>query len=212
MINTRNLAGAVVCCCLASGAAQAQFPVTVLQDCWTTNIERMPDPEFEGYSFFGANEPVTFVWKHKIMPTDACSAYVASIYVLPCIEGKPKPTDIVVQFPNLRNEIQRWDGDPTIPEILFSYTAPPGAIPPGYFDWALIVECNDFGGNGIPLGPDEDVDDECGVNVGIPPIFAGPVIFGPEPIEYFDPDPGASPPGRSPGEEGTTRPWCFQVQ
>ncbi|MAE69274.1 MAG: hypothetical protein CME06_02265 [Gemmatimonadetes bacterium] len=210
MLNKLSLAVAIACCHLAVGIANAQFPVTVLQDCWTTKIEALPDPEYEDYLFFGFNEPITFVWKHKIMPADACSSYVASIFVLRCIDGKPKPTDIVMQFPDLRDEIVRWEGDPTNPEILFSYTAPPGSIPPGYYDWAMIVECNDSG-NGIPLGPDGDIDDECGVNVGVPPIFAGPVIFGPEPAEFFDPDPGGFPPGRSPGEEGTTRPWCFQV-
>ena len=210
MPKRQSFAIAAACSCLMMGTAHAQFPVTVLQDCWTTNIEVALDPELEGY-MFSMFEPLTFVWKHKIMPEDACSSYVASIFVLQCIEGKPKPTNIVVHFQNLRSEIQRWQGDPNNPEILFSYTAPPGSIPPGDFDWALIVECNDSG-NGIPLGPDEDIDDECGVNVGVPPVFAGPVIFGPEPVEYFDPDPGFSPPGRVPGEEGTTRPWCFQVR
>ena len=97
-------------------------------------------------------------------------------------------------------------------ETLLSFSAPPGSIPPGRYDWALVTECNDTNGTIVGTGvQDSDLDDSCGVNVGILPVFPGPVMLGPEPIELFDPDPGGSPPGRGPGEEGTTRPWCFDV-
>lgn len=191
-----------------AGSAVAQFPVNVLQDCWTTYDGFMPDPEFEAYEFM-PNESVTFVWKHKIME-EPCQSYVASIFLFECIEGKPRPkgSDILLRFMDLR-ELEIWPYH--APEFMYSYTVPAGYIPPGQYDWALIVECNDSG-NGIGLRADGDIDDECGVNVGMPPIFAGPVIFGPEPIEFFDPHPGGFPPGRWPGEEGTTRPWCFVVR
>ena len=102
---------------------------------------------------------------------------------------------------------------PGVPEPLLSFSALSGLIPPGRYDWALLTECRDTDGTIIgAFRKDGDIDDECGINVGLNPA-AGlfPVLFGPEPLDLLDADPGGSPPGRGPGEEGTTRPWCFTV-
>jgi len=95
---------------------------------------------------------------------------------------------------------------PGTPELLISFTASPFSFPPGRYDWAVFVECDDTDGF---IGLDSDIDDACGINMGL--VLGGPLVLGPEPIEFFDPDPGGSPPGRGPGDEGTTRPWCFSV-
>ena len=182
-------------------------PVNVLQDCWTTNLTLNPDAELELYTFTTADS-IDFIWKQKLQET--CSAYLASIWVFECIAGKPLPGPIVQVFHDI--DLGQQDPMPGVPEPLFTFTAAPGAIPPGRYDWAMITECDDTNGRiaGAPV-PDSDIDDSCGVNVGILPVFPGPVILGPEPVELFDADPGGSPPGRGPGEEGTTRPWCFDV-
>lgn len=190
-----------------AGAAYGQAePVNVLQDCWTTQETAFIEDEL--YRFLGG-EPVTFVWKHKILLP--CENYVYSIYGFQCRDGKPNPGGpgggVAFSFEN--NELGAIEPDPDVPERLFTFT---GAVPPGRWDWILVAECNDLGGNGIPIGPDGDIDDQCGINVGTAPVLpAGPVIYGPDPVEVFDPSPGGSPPGRGPGEEGTTRPWCFEV-
>lgn len=182
----------------------AQFPVNVLQDCWTNE---MPPPiETETY-FFPAGAPIRFVWKQKVMVP--CSSYVVRIIGQRCRNGKPRPVppplfDFFVPFGPI-------SPDPTMTELLFEFTPPPGSIPPGVYDWFMFAECDDTTGF-IPLVPDGDIDDECGINVGRQPIVpGGPLILGPEPVEVLDPDPGGFPPGRMPGEEGTTRPWCFTV-
>jgi len=186
--------------------AFAQFPVNVLQDCWTTNQEINPYVELEGYEFT-PNDSVSFIWKHKVM--EPCSNYVATIFGFECRVGKPKPQGVKFSFRDI--QFGRIDPDPVFPERLFEFVTVPGGIPPGRYDWLLVVECNDSG-NGIPIGPDGEIDDECGVNLGTPPANPiGVVIFGPEPTEVLDPDPGGFPPGRGSGEEGTTRPWCFEV-
>ena len=182
-------------------------PVNVLQDCWTTNLTLDPDPELELYTFTTADS-IDFIWKQKLQET--CSAYLASIWVFQCLPGKPLPGPIVQVFHDI--DFGQQDPVPGTPEPLLSFSAPPGSIPPGRYDWALVTECDDTNGRiaGAPV-PDSDIDDSCGVNVGVLPVFPGPVMLGPEPVELFDADPGGSPPGRGPGEEGTTRPWCFDV-
>ena len=182
-------------------------PVNVLQDCWTTSLNLDPDPELELYTFTTADS-IDFVWKQKLQET--CSAYLASIWVFQCIAGKPLPGAIVQVFHDI--SLGQQDPVPGTPEPLLSFSAPPGSIPPGRYDWALVTECDDTNGRiaGAPV-PDSDIDDSCGVNVGVLPVFPGPVMLGPEPVELFDADPGGSPAGRGPGEEGTTRPWCFTV-
>ena len=196
--------GAVITCTFTN---TLNDPVNVLQDCWTTNLTLDSDPELELYTF-ATTDPIDFIWKHKILET--CSAYLASIWVFECIAGKPLPGPIVQVFHDI--DLGQQDPMPGVPEPLFTFTAPPGSIPPGRYDWAMITECDDTNGRiaGSPV-PDNDIDDSCGVNVGILPTFPGSVMLGPEPMELFDVDPGGSPPGRGPGEEGTTRPWCFDV-
>ena len=190
------------------GGGMTPAPVNVLQDCWTTDQQVDPDVELELYTFT-TDDSIEFVWKQKLLVS--CSAYLASIWVFECIDGKPLPGPIVYTAHDIN--FAELDPIPGIPEPLLLFSAPPGAIPPGRYDWALITECDDTNGRiaGAPV-PDADIDDSCGVNVGIGlPLIGGPVILGPEPVELFDPDPGGMPPGRVPGEEGTTRPWCFEV-
>ena len=192
---------------VASTPAVAQFPTNVLQDCWTTNININPDRELEGYEY-SVNDRVTFIWKHKVL--EFCENYVASIFGFECREGKVKPSGVRFEFRDI--QYGAIDPNPEVPELLFEFTAGAGSIQPGRYDWVLFVECNDLGGNGIPIGKDEDVDDTCGINTGRPPQNPlGVVIFGPEPNEALDAAPGGSPPGRGPGEEGPNRPWCFEV-
>ncbi len=184
-------------------AGWAQAPVNVLQDCWTSDLASHPDPEWESFSYTVGDE-VTFVWKHKIQAT--CSNYLVDIVGLPCIDGKP-PFDRT-QFEFRSISFGRVVADPAQPEKIFQFTAPPGSLPPGRHDWLLIVECDDT--DGI-VHLDSDVDDECGINVGITTQVGGPLILGPEPVEIFNASPGGTPAGRRVGEEGTTRPWCFEV-
>ena len=187
---------------LLPSSALAQNPVNVLQDCWTNRFTA--NLETENY-LFAAGGPVTFVWKHKIMLP--CVNYVASIFGFRCQKGKPKPTPATFQFQNIK--FGPINPNPQNPELLFSFTGP---VPPGMHDWILLVECNDSG-NGIALAPDGDIDDECGINLGKPPDNPlGVVLFGPEPLEFLDPDPGGAPPGRAAGDEGVMRPWCFVQQ
>ena len=183
-------------------------PVNVLQDCWTTDLTVNPDPELELYTFT-TDDSIDFIWKQKLLLP--CSDYLASIWVFDCLDGKPLPGPIVQVFHDI--PFGTINPLPGIPEPLLTFSAMAGSIPPGRYDWALITECDDTNGRiaGSPV-KDGDIDDSCGVNVGIGlPLIGGPVILGPEPIELLDPDPGGSPPGRVPGEEGTTRPWCFTV-
>jgi hypothetical protein len=187
-----------------SGSAVAGVPVNVLQDCWTTDV---PPVELEFYDFaVSAGQPVVFVWKHKIL--ESCQNYTFSIFGFDCLPGKPRPSNARWGFRD--QSLGPIQADPAVPEQLLTFVAPPGAIPPGLWDWVLVAECNDVNTPGIPFGPDGDADDECGVNVGRAPGYpAGPVVFGFEPTEMFDVDPGGWPPGRLLGESGTTRPGCF---
>lgn len=190
-------------------AAAQPADVNVLQDCWTTDLQQDSDPERELYSFT-TDDPISFVWKHKIL--ENCSSYRFSIHATQCTEGKPRVGPIAFEAINI--SVGPVNADPADPEPLFSYTATPGSIPPGSYDWMLLVECNDTNGTIRSPGPkvDGDIDDQCGINVGLnPPAGLFPVLFGPDPLQVMDPDPGGAPPGRVPGESGTTRPWCFDV-
>ena len=193
---------------VAKGGPPPPAPVNVLQDCWTTDQQVDPDVELELYTFT-TDDSIEFIWKPKLLVS--CSAYLASIWVFECMDGKPSPGPIVQVFHDI--SFGQLDPIPGVPEPLLSFSAMAGSIPPGRYDWALITECDDTNMRiaGSPV-TDGDIDDSSGVNVGIGlPLIGGPVILGPEPIQLFDLDPGGSPPGRGPGEEGTTRPWCFQV-
>ena len=193
-----------------SGAgAPAPAPVNVLQDCWTTDLDDDPDKEKELYTFTTADS-IEFVWKQKLLLT--CTDYKATILGFDCVDGKRSvfghPGRFL--FANIPfaggNPI---DPDPSNPERIFSFSATPGSISPGTYDWILVTECNDTNGT---VGLDGDIDDQCGINMGKAPTVPGkPLVLGPEPIELLDPDPGGSPPGRVPGDEGTTRGWCFRV-
>ncbi len=187
-----------------AGTPPPPADVNVLQDCWTTNLEADPDPERELYTF-AADDDIAFIWKQKLLV--ACSSYVARIVGYDCVDGEPGVNrEVKFSFTEVFGPMSPIPG---IPEPLFPIFAPAGSIPPGRYDWVLLVECDDTNGR---VKRDGDLDDECGINVGRKPVVPdGPLIFGPEPIEIFDPDPGGSPPGRGPGEEGTTRPWCFEV-
>jgi len=197
------LCGAVSIAVVLAAPAAAQNPVNVTQDCWT-HQRGAPDLETENYCF-APQTAVQFVWKQKLMLT--CNQYRAEVWIQPCINGKPplqnplQVCKVVAPGPILPN--------PNVPERLIQCTSQPGAIPPGLWDWFVMTECNDTNGV-IGLGPDGDIDDECGINVGF--VLGGPLVLGPEPVEMWDPDPGPPPACQLPGEEGTTRPWCFQVQ
>ena len=196
------LCGAMSIAVVLPTPAAAQFPVNVTQDCWTRQVGA-PGLETENYCF-PAQSPVQFVWKQKLMQT--CSRYVAEVYIQPCINGKPP-----LQNPLLVCKLGPVGPIPPNPnrsERLVPCTSPPGAIPPGVWDWFVMTECDDTNGV-IGLGPDGNVDDECGINVGL--VLGGPLVLGPEPAELWDPAPAGAPPCRLLGEEGTTRPWCFQV-
>ncbi len=173
--------------------------VNTVQDCWTTNLDLDPDVERELYTF-DTTDPIDFVWKHKIL--ESCSAYSATIRVFPCRDGKPRMrgADVVRMF---RRNFGPVAANPAIPEQLKFFTAPAGALPPGRYDYVVQTECDDTNGR---VRRDGDVDDQCGMTPG-----GKPMIMGPQPAERWDPDPGGSPPGRGPGEEGTTRGWCFEV-
>ena len=73
-------------------------PVNVTQDCWTTDQDLDPDIELELYTFT-TDDSIEFVWKQKLLLT--CSAYLASIYVFDCIDGKPRPGAVVYSAQNI---------------------------------------------------------------------------------------------------------------
>ncbi len=209
-----NEVGRVLCTCLAVAAVLVASPawagealpstVNVVQDCWTTNEALDPDLEKELYTFSSDDDAITIVWKHKIL--EPCSNYIATVYGTDCTEGKPSLYTLPMRFTQTQ-VFGPIDPDPATPEQLLSMTIAPGSIPSGRYDWVLLVECDDTDGF---IFVDGDIDDECGINMGT--TLGGPLIMGPEPNEALDADPGGSPPGRGPGEEGTTRPWCFEVE
>src|SRR5262245_27971454 len=167
---------------IMAAPAAAQVPVNVTQDCWT-NRPGTP-PEIETYCF-APQTPVTFIWKQKLMLT--CSSYRAEVWIQPCANGKPP----------LQNPVQVCKmgpfgipPNPNMKERLVRCLSQPGAIPPGVWDWFVMTECNDTNG-GIGLGPDGDIDDECGINAGF--ALGGPLVLGPEPAELWDADPGVPP-------------------
>ncbi len=188
------------------GGPALPAPVTALQDCWTTALTLDPDAERELYEF-DADTDITLVWKHKILVS--CSSYHTRLHVWDCVDGKPKTAGHppVYVDSTLLGPISPIPG---IPELLFADTIPAGTLPAGRYDWAILVECDDTNG---AVATDGDFDDICGGNLGLLPVFDGPVIFGPEPepARALDGDPGGSPPGRGPGEDRSTRPWCFEV-
>lgn len=183
------------------GGDQRGFYVNVMQDCWTTDIEEVDiDPELENYILNPDN--IVFVWKHKIF--EGCENYIATIVGLPCEDGKPPIIGRIA-----------W----IVPNIEFGYIQP-GAeyliwvsvtgMPEGTWDWFVVSECNDTNGAITPPLKDGDIDDVIGANLGL--VTYMPLVYGPEPIEVLDPDPGGFPPGRLPGEEGSCRCWCFTVE
>ena len=181
-------------------------PVNVLQDCWTTDIDLDDDAERELYTF-DVSTTIELIWKQKLLVS--CSAYRV-VYVIydECLDGKPSATMRPVQHLATAN-FGPLSPIPGVPEPLISISFPASALGPGRYEWAMAVECDDT--NGV-IAKDGDIDDFCGLNPGLPPDVVPPVpIFGPDPIQFLDPDPGGSPPGRGPGEHGTTRPWCFDV-
>lgn len=181
--------------------------VNVLKDCWTTSLAARPQPEAEAYSFpTTTGGTIDFVWQHKILT--ACSAYVANLYAFPCVDGNPQ-LDMVPFYDS--GPIQFGPISPVVgtPNLYFSLAVPVTTFPEGSYDWTVVTECDDT--DGQVMAPDGDVDDICGVNMGVEPIIAGPVIFGPEPVQFLDPDPGSDPLGRALGEDGSTRPWCFET-
>ena len=183
-------------------------PVNLLQDCWTTSLALDPDPELELYDFDGSTDFIDFLWKHKIIA--GCSAYVARIYIWQCRDGKQAIFGEPIVFATANIPFGPVSPIPGIPEIIFPpVTLTPGTLPPGRYDWAIGTECDDTDGG---LSRDGDIEDTCGLNLGLPPAVTPPVpLLGPDPIQIWDADPGGAPPGRGPGENGTTRPWCFQV-
>jgi hypothetical protein len=173
------------------------FPVNVLQDCWTTTFEEFDvDPEAEMYII--PSQQLVFVWKHKIM--EFCTNYRARGFIFPCQMDKAaiKRRDLVAQW-----QIELGPVEPGF-EYIFGVYIP--GLPPGQFDWLLLTECNDTNGTITP-GLDGDIDDVCGANMGV----QYKLIFGFEPAQVVDIDPGGFPPGRRPGENGETRPWCFDL-
>lgn len=180
-------------------------PTNVMQDCWTTSLALDPDVELELYDF-DITSPIDFIWKHKIIA--GCSAYVVRIFIFECIPGKPSVVGNPILFVTAPIPFGPVSPIPGIPEIIFPpVTLAPGTLPSGMaYDWVVVTECDDTDG---AIGPDGDIVDSCGANLGF--VLGGPLILGPEPIGLWDPDPGGSPPGRGPGENGTTRPWCFSV-
>ena len=185
------------------------FEVTVLQDCWTCDETIFESIELEAYEFT-PNDPIFFIWKHKIPPR-TCSNYLATIVGMTCKNGKVGINGGSVRF--IIPDIPMGEVYPDkIEELIFVYG--PVSLEPGTYDWFLVTECIDTNGSiMIPPGmPDQDIDDICGANIGVPPENPlGPVIFGPEPGRRLDPDFGGMPPGRRPGEDGVTRAWCFTV-
>ncbi len=194
---------------LSVPAAWAQEPgpppadVNVVQDCWTTALSLDPDAERELYTF-SADDDINFIWKHKIL--ESCSSYRAKVMGYDCKKGQPA---LGTKRFSLDLVVGPFDPIPGLPEPLLSITAPAGSIPPGSYDWVVIVECDDTNGR---IRKDGDVDDVCGANFGILPVFDGPTLFGNEPTNTLDTDASGSPPGRRRGEDGSTRPWCFEVR
>jgi hypothetical protein len=177
------------------------FYLNVMQDCWTTDIEEvMLDPELENYLLTPDN--VVFVWKHKIF--EPCENYIATVVGLPCEDGKPP---IIRRIAWVVPDFQFGFIEPGA-EYLFWLMVP--GIPVGNWDWFVVTECNDTNGMITPPLKDGDIDDVIGANLGV--VTYPPLVYGPEPAEVLDPDPGGFPPGRRPGEEGSCRCWCFTVE
>jgi hypothetical protein len=180
---------------------QNGFYLNVMQDCWPTDIEEWyTDPEMENYILSPDN--VVLVWKHKIF--EGCSNYMATLVGLPCEDGKPR---IIGRL--------AW----MVTNLQYGYVEPGGeykfmvwlsGMPEGHWDWFVVTECNDTNGMITPPLKDGDIDDVIGANLGT--VTYMPLVYGPEPVELLDPDPGGFPPGRLPGEEGATRCWCFMVE
>lgn len=195
---------------IAAPATSQPVPgrVNAVQDCWTNDINAFPNNvRAEAYSFPGGTiGTIDFTWQHKIL--NPCTAYLAQVFAFECVDGNP-PLEMVPLFTSAVTSFGAVNPTPGAIEQLFALTVPASSFPTGTYDWTVVVECNDT--NGQLVMPDGDVDDLCGVNMGVAPIIDGPVIFGPEPITFLDPNPGGSPIGRVPGEDGTTRPWCFEV-
>lgn len=191
---------------LAPAPSAAGFRVNALQDCWTIggttgNITN------ESYQFRTSLETsFSFAWVHKIQET--CSNYAARIVGFECAEGATAPSDLLF---DIRVPVGQIDPDPIFSTITFAKSVQLSELPAeGEFDWMLIVECDDSG-NGVLLQPDGDPDQICGGSFGAPPASQGPVVFGPQPQNFLDIDPGGFPPGLRAGEDTSTRPWCFRI-
>jgi hypothetical protein len=180
---------------------QTGYYLNVMQDCWTTDIEELEiDIEMENYIL--TPNDVVFVWKHKIF--QPCESYVATVVGLACEPGKPP---VIGRVRWVVPNVQFGFIEPGF-EYLFSLTVT--GMPVGTWDWFVVTECNDTNGVITPPLKDGDIDDHIGANLGL--VTFPPVVYGPEPIELLDPDPGGFPPGRMAGEEGATRCWCFTVE
>jgi hypothetical protein len=174
--------------------------INVLQDCWTTDeFQLFENIELENYVLFP--DDVVFVWKHKIF--EACNNYVVLVGGTPCQDGKPS---LIGSVRWLRQQ-QFGTIDPGAEYIFYMIVT---NMMPGEWDWFVVAECNDTTGAVYPPLVDGDIDDVIGANLGL--VTYLPLMYGPEPVEVLDPDPGGYPPGRRPGEEGATRCWCFKVQ
>lgn len=174
----------------------------VLQDCWTSD-----GVSIQQESYRLSNGAISFVWKHKIVAS--CNAYKATIVGLDCVAGLPKPAR-PARWAFVDLDLGQVNPGPD-PERIFVYEAPAGSIPAGTYDWMVRVECNDSAANGVRPG-DGDIEDYCGISDAVLPTFDGPVAFGPaRPHQGTDPHPGGAPAGRVADEDGTTRPWCFEV-
>jgi len=173
--------------------------INVLQDCWTTDRDELAlDIEMENYVL--TSNDVVFVWKHKIF--EFCQNYVVLIAGTPCQDGKP------TLIGNVRWLFQVPFGSIDQGQEYIFYIIASNVLQ-GEWDWFVVTECNDTTGVIYPPLSDGDVDDVIGANLGM--VTYMPLVYGPEPIEVLDPDPGGLPPGRRPGEEGATRCWCFNV-
>ena len=189
-----------------AGAQGLLENANVVQDCWTANPEIFPEREGELYLFYETHS-IDMSWMHKLF--NSCLSYSVLIQVATCRDGKPRldPADVVYTTESI--SFGPISPDPEVPERIFVHSLPPGTLPAGRYDWQLVIECNDTNGD---VTADGDIDDMCGGNPAVSPlVLGGPVIFGPDPIQVLDPHPGTMPLGRGPGENGTTRPWCFSV-